>query len=205
MQAETTAPLGLRLEVEYPQRLSRIDLLLKSFLGWLYVDIPHGLALYLLGILAGVVQVIAFVAILVTGRYPAGLFNFMVGYLRWSVRYQAYRNLLLTDSYPPLSLGTERYPLALEVERPERLSRGLAVLKLLLGWLYAGVPHGVALIVYGVVVAVTTFLSWFAILFTGRYPRPFFNLAVGILRWSARLNAYLYLMRDEYPPFHGRP
>ena len=204
-RTEAVPPVGTRLEVPYPERLSRLHLLAKTFLGWLYVGIPHELALYVLGIIANVVQLVALVAILITGRYPRGLFNFMEGYLRWGLRVIAYWATFLTDSYPPFSIEPGRHPVRFEVEYPERLSRLLALAKYFLGWLYVLIPHGLALLVYGVVVAVALVVAWFAVLFTGRYPRGIFNLVVGLLRWSYRVNVYLYLMRDEYPPFHGRP
>jgi hypothetical protein len=93
------------------------------------------------------------------------------------------------------------YPSNVTVEYPERLSRGQVVLKGLLGWLYAGIPHGVILYFYGIAVGVVTFIAFFIILFTGKYPRGLFDFVVGYMRWTQRLSAYLSLMRDEYPPF----
>ena len=89
--------------------------------------------------------------------------------------------------------------------RPERgLSRKLALLKVLLGWLYVGIPHGIALFIYGIAVTVAVFISAWSVLLFGRYPRTLFDFNLGFLRWSARVDAYLTLLRDEYPPFHGR-
>ena len=95
------------------------------------------------------------------------------------------------------------YPVTFQVEYPERLSRGLVVLKGLFGWLYVGIPHGIILMFYGIAVAVVTFIAWWAILFTAKYPRGMFNFVVGYVRWSNNVNVYLYFMRDEYPPFSG--
>lgn len=97
-----------------------------------------------------------------------------------------------------------KHPANLTVDYPPKLSRGLAVLKLLFGWIYVGIPHLVILWLYGIAAAVVTFIAFWAILFTGKYPRGMFDFVVGYMRWSARVNAYLYLMRDEYPPFTGR-
>lgn len=94
-----------------------------------------------------------------------------------------------------------RYPANFTVEYPERLSRGLAVLKLLFGWLYAGIPHGIVLGFYGIAAGVVTFVAFWVILFTGKYPRGMFDFVVGYMRWNIRVDTYLYLMRDEYPPF----
>ncbi len=94
-----------------------------------------------------------------------------------------------------------RYPVHVFMEYPDRLSRGKVVLKLLFGWLYAGIPHGIVLWLYGIAVAVVTFIAFWVILFTGKFPRGMFDFIVGYMRWSTRLTAYLGLMRDEYPPF----
>ncbi len=95
------------------------------------------------------------------------------------------------------------YPVNFQVEYPERLSRGLVVLKGLFGWLYVGIPHGIILFFYGIAVAVVNFIAWWAILFTAKYPRGMFDFGVGYMRWNNNVNAYLSFMRDEYPPFSG--
>jgi hypothetical protein len=77
------------------------------------------------------------------------------------------------------------------------------VLKFLLGWLYVGVPHGIILCLYGIAVGVITFIAFWVILFTGKCPRGMYDFVVGYWRWSMNVNAYLSLMRDEYPPFSG--
>jgi hypothetical protein len=94
-----------------------------------------------------------------------------------------------------------RYQVNVTVEYPETLSKGKVVLKGLLGWAYAGIPHGIVLWLYGMAVSIVTFIAFWIILFTGKYPRGLFDFVVGYLRWSMRLTAYLSLMRDEYPPF----
>lgn len=199
MQAAVT------LTIEYPRRLSRLHLLLKTFLGWVYVGVPHGIILYIYGILAQLATFIAFFAILITGRFPRGLFNFVVGYQRWSTRVLAYWFFHLVDAYPPFSNSAPSNPVTLEVAYPQRLSRGLVLLKLFLGWAYAGIPHGIVLFFYVIAVLVVLFVAWWTILIIGRSPRGLFNFVVGWVRWSTRLNIYLLILRDEYPPFHGRP
>ena len=201
----STGAAPIRLSVEYPERLSRLHLLLKSFLGWLYVLIPHGIVLILYGLVTWAVTFIAFFAILFTGKYPRGLFNFVVGYHRWSLRVDAYLWNLMTDRYPPFSAGTGDHPVNLEVDYPERLSRGMVVLKMFLGWLYVGIPHGIALLIYGILAFIALFVSWWAILILGRFPGGLFNFILGYMRWSTRVGLYFSLLRDEYPPFSGRP
>jgi hypothetical protein len=94
-----------------------------------------------------------------------------------------------------------RYPADITVEYPETLSRGKLILKVLFGLLYAGIPHYFVLYFYAIAVAVVTFIAFWCILFTGKYPRGLYDFVVGYMRWSQRVNIYLSLMRDEYPPF----
>ena len=95
------------------------------------------------------------------------------------------------------------YPVTLTVEYPERLSRGWVLMKVFFGWLYVGIPHIIILYFYGIAVGIVTFIAFFAILFTGKYPKGMYDFVVGYMRWSLRVNAYLGLLRDEYPPFSG--
>ncbi|MDT7943032.1 MAG: DUF4389 domain-containing protein [Dehalococcoidia bacterium] len=95
-----------------------------------------------------------------------------------------------------MSGAGQAYPLVFDVEYPERLSRLLIFVK----WLLA-LPHWIILYGLGVLVGAITFVAWFAILFTGRYPRELFDLVVKSWRWQANVAAYVGLMRDEYPPF----
>lgn len=94
---------------------------------------------------------------------------------------------------------------SLTVEYPEKLSRGWVVLKVLFGWLYVGIPHGICLALYGIAVSIVVFISFWAILFTGKYPKGMFDFVVNYMRWSLRVAAYwTNLLRDEYPPFSGQ-
>ena len=96
------------------------------------------------------------------------------------------------------------YPVTFTVEYPERLSRGLVVLKGLFGYFYVGIPHGIILGLYGIAVNIVTFIAFFAILFTGKYPKGMFDFVIGYMRWSVNVTAYWpNLLRDEYPPFSG--
>ena len=88
------------------------------------------------------------------------------------------------------------YPLRIEGELDDHLSRWLWLVK----WLLV-IPHIIVLILVGIAWVVTAIIAWFAILFTGSYPDGLYNFGVGYLRWSLRVEAYLLLMRDEYPPF----
>jgi Domain of unknown function (DUF4389) len=94
-----------------------------------------------------------------------------------------------------------KYPANYTVAYPEKLSRGHLLLKVFLGWAYVGIPHGIILACFGVAVSVITFVAFWIILFTGKYPKGLYDFVVGYNRWSMRVNTYLTLLRDEYPPF----
>lgn len=180
----------VRFDVEYPEELSRLLIFVKLLLA-----IPHLFILYALGVVQSVITIIALFAILFTTRYPEGLFKISVGVLRWQANVSAYI-LLLRDEYPPFSWDAGEYPLTLEVEYPDTLNRWLPLVK----WLLA-IPNAIVLAILGFVAYILVFFAWFAILFTGKFPRGLFDFIVGTQRWTLRLNAYIYLMRDEYPPF----
>lgn len=91
-----------RVTVDYPASLSRGKLLLRTFFGWAYVGIPHGVCLGLYGFAASIVMFIAWWVVLFTGKYPKGMFDFVLGYYRWGVRVGAYMGFM-TDVYPPFS------------------------------------------------------------------------------------------------------
>jgi len=187
----TAASYPLRYDVEYPERLSRW----KIFVKWL-LAFPHVLIVGALGTVAYVMIFIAWFAILFTGRYPEGLFNFVVGVYRWNANVNAYTSLL-RDEYPPFSMEAGRYPVTFEVDYPERLSRWLIFVK----WLLA-IPNVIVLMVLGLAYYVTLIIAWFAILFTARYPEGLFRFGVGVQRWSLRVSAYaIYLFTDKYPPY----
>lgn len=147
-----------------------------------------------LGGVALVTAIIAWFAIVFGARFPAGLWSLSAMYLRWRVRAVAYL-MLLRDEYPPFVDAS--YPAALHVtEPPTPRDRVTVAFRLVLG-----LPHIVVLWFLGVAWALTTVIAWFVILFTGSYPAPLFRFGVGVLRWTTRVEAYLLLLRDEYPPF----
>ena len=148
----------------------------------------------LLGAVAFLCAVIAWFAILFTGRHPRGLWDLAAFYLRWRVRVVAYA-ALLRDEYPPFGDGD--YPATMNVEQPVGDRNKLTVaFRLLLA-----IPHLVVLSVLGVLWFVTTIVAWMSILATGRYPEVLYRFGVGMLRWNTRVEAYALLLVDDYPPF----
>jgi Domain of unknown function (DUF4389) len=185
-----TPEYPLRFEVEYPEELNRWLPLVK----WL-LAIPHLLIVYALVNVAYVIQFIAFFAILFTTKFPEQLFEFVVNIYRWQMNVSAYTGLM-RDEYPPFSWEPGQYPVNFEIDYPEQLNRWLPLIKWLLAF-----PHYVVLFALFIAAAVVWIIAFFAILFTTRFPRGLFEFNVGVFRWWQRVNAYVYFMRDEYPPF----
>ena len=215
MTVPTAYPVHVDASLDAPSRLLWL-------VKWL-LAIPHYVVLVFLWLAFLVLSLVAFVAILVTGRYPRPLFEFNVGVLRWTWRvgYYAY-GALGTDRYPPFTLAEDvDYPAQLRVDYPEHLSRGLVLVKT---WLLA-LPHylGVGFFVGGTTVLGTTaadrtddgrmaaaqtgligllvLIAAVVLAVTGRYPRAVFDFILGMNRWVLRVAAYAALMTDKYPPF----
>ncbi len=212
----TTAP-----PAPYPLMLNgRLDPGLSRWL-WLVkwvLAIPHYLVLGFLWIGFVAATVVAFVAILVTGRYPKALFYYDVGVLRWSWRVAHYSwSALGTDRYPPFTLDdVPDYPARLDVTYPEHLSRSLLLVK----WWLLALPHYVVvgLLVGGGIwvagrddpwlgtasgglIGVLVLVAAVVLAVTGRYPVALYDLVLGLNRWVYRVAAYAALMTDVYPPF----
>ncbi|MDV8001408.1 DUF4389 domain-containing protein [Rhodococcus sp. IEGM 1408] len=205
-------PDPLRLTGHLDPGVSRWMWLIK----WL-LAIPHYIVLGLLWFALVVVTIVAFFAILITGRYPRSLFLFSVGVLRWHWRVGFYAySALGTDRYPPFSLAPAGYPAELDVVYPERLSRGLVLVK----WWLLAIPH---LLILGIItgggavmssaserggpewsislLGLLVLIAAIGLLFTGRYLPGLFDLIIGLNRWANRVGSYVLLLRDEYPPF----
>jgi hypothetical protein len=147
-----------------------------------------------LGTAAGVMAVISWFGIVFVATHPVGLWDFGTFYLRWRSRAVPYL-MLLRDDYPPFGEGA--YPTTFEVAgRPGERNRWSVGLRI-----FYALPHLIVLIFVNLAWVVTTIVAWFSILFTGRYPARLYDFGVGVLRWDLRVEAYLLLLRDEYPPF----
>ncbi len=208
----------VRIRGDRDEHVSRWLFLVKWFLL-----IPHIIVLVFLLIGFVVVWIISLFAILFTGKYPRGMFDYNVGVLRWLWRVDFYGyGALGTDRYPPFSLNTQDdYPADLYIRYPEKLSQGLVLVK----WWLLAIPHWIVVSIFGG----ASFLWWtwgdnrdgnwgwqaplgglrpallifaaIATLFTGNYPRPLWDIIMGMNHWIYRVYGYASLTTDEYPPF----
>jgi hypothetical protein len=216
MSAVSAQPV--RVEGRLDPQVSRWLWLVK----WL-LALPHFIVLFFLLIAFVLLTIVAFFAILFTGRYPRSIFDFNVGVLRWGwrVAYYSY-GALGTDRYPPFTLApVPDYPASVEVQYPEQLSRWRVLVK----WWLLAIPHYIVLGVLlgggglacgagwdedrdewragggpGLIMLLVLFAA-IALLFTTRYPRGIFDFVMGLNRWVLRVVAYAALMTDAYPPF----
>ncbi len=216
--AETQQTYAARLEIDYPEQLDRVTTLFRVFLV-----IPIAIVLSLVsaaatstteiyqsgeviekttstgGGIAGGLSAATALMILFRQRYPRWWFDFLLAFNRFGTRVGAYL-ALLTDRYPSTE---DEQSVHLELDYPdarEDLNRWLPLVK----WLLA-VPHYVVLFFLAIGAFVAVVIAWFAILFTGRYPRGLFDYVVGVGRWALRVQAYAFLLlTDSYPPFSLR-
>ncbi len=213
----TTVAYPVRVRATLDEPLSRWLWLVKWFLA-----IPHFVVLAFLWLAFVVLSVVAFFAILFTGRYPRGIFDFNVGVLRWSWRVSYYTyGALGTDQYPPFTLAeVPDYPAHLEIGYPDHLSRGLVLVKwwllaipqyivvgLLVGGAWLAWHVGDQTVSYGGggLIGILVVVAGVLLLVTGSYPRPLYDLVLGLNRWVLRVAAYAALMTDSYPPFRLDP
>jgi hypothetical protein len=147
----------------------------------------------LLGAAAYVLAIVSWFTLLISGTHLPGIREFTLYYLRWRVRSLAYM-ALFADEYPPFGDGP--YPATVEVTAPAARDRVSIGVRLLLA-----LPHLVVLIFLTIAWLLVTILAWFSILFRGTYPVSVASFATGVMRWCVRVEAYMLLLVDEYPPF----
>jgi hypothetical protein len=183
----------VEFEADYPQ--DGIARWRPFIQGWL-LAIPHWFALLFVELAAFCVIFVAWFAVLITGRYPEGMFNFVAGAVRWVNRVSGY-TYLMTEEYPPFSMGEEpRYPIRTRFQYPDKIARWRPLVQ----WL-AAIPHVIALYFVALGAFVAFVIAWFAIVFTKKFPEGLFGFIEGYMRWNTRVVAYYLWMTEEYPPF----
>jgi hypothetical protein len=193
----------MNFDIKHQESYSRGELLLRSFFGFFYIMIPHMFILFFLSIASMFMGFIAFWSILFTGAYPKGMYEFQVKFRRWQLRVNA-RLLNLSDGYPQFGLDTEDNNVTFDIKYPESLSRGNLLLRAFFGIFYIMIPHMFVLYFRMIGTYFVIFIAWWAVLFTGEYPKGMHNFVVGTLRWAMRLGLYLGNMTDTYPAFTGK-
>jgi hypothetical protein len=161
------------------------------------VAIPWIIVAYIYGIVAEIAAIIAWFAIVFTGKYPEGLYDFNAGYLRMSSRTNSFL-YLLTDEFPPFG-GEEAsgYPVRIGVPAPlggyDRLKTGLRLI--------IGIPVMLLAIVQAIILYVVAIIAWFAILFTGKLGEGLFNPMRSAMAYLVRTSGYFLLITEDWPPF----
>ena len=193
----------MKLNITHQERYSRSELLLRGIFGVIYIVLPHLFLLFFFSLWGSILSVVAFISIIFTGRYPESMFKYQVKLLRWNLRLSA-RLANLADDYPAFGLdGTDEHT-SLEVPYPERISRGLTIVRLLFGVIYVILPHAIFLYfrtLWGVILSIYAFLS---VLFTATFPKGAHDFLVGTIRWQYLVNLYMGNMTDTYPPFSSK-
>jgi hypothetical protein len=179
-------------EADYAEQRNRLTTFFR-----LILVIPVGIVLYVFGIVASIAIVIAWFAIVITGRYPAGLYSFVADFNRFVARVTAYA-VLLTDPYPAFSGADDpAYPVRMQFAGPlESYSRLKTLVRIILA-----IPIVIVRYVIGLLLEIGAVAAWFVILVTGKMPRGLFDLMVLANSYTARSDAYLYLLTETYPPF----
>jgi uncharacterized protein DUF4389 len=162
-----------------------------------FVQIPWVIVAALYGFVATFAVVIAWFAILFTGRYPEGLYNFVAGYIRMAARVNAF-SYLLTDEYPPFNGEDDPgFPVRVGIPGPlDSYSRVKVFFRYIIG-----IPVMILGFIQSIILAVVTLIAWFAILFTGRHPEGLFGPGRSALAYLTRAGAYFSLLTEDWPPF----
>ena len=212
-QAE--GPYPVSYAIDRPERYNRLTVAFRailvipqallvggggSYFGYVFFRNGTGTR-YLLNLLSsgilnyviGFLVVLAWFAIMFTGRFPESMRDFCIRIWRWAQNVHAYATLL-ADPYPPFGDGP--YPLQLGITPARHYNRLTVFFRI-----FMGIPHYIVLFFLGIAQGVVTIIAWFAILFTGEYPPSLYDFSVGVTRWSVRVAAYMLLFVDDYPPF----
>ncbi len=208
MAEAPTTSYPVRFDVEYPERLNRLSTAFRIFLfipvaiflalvGGFETNLNFSTAARGAGLSGGGVVLAIWAAVIVRQYVPYWLFDFQVALMRFQIRAWGYLTLL-TDRFPAFE---GEYPINFDVSYPEHLSRWkVAIWKII-----TSIPHFIILFFLSLAVFVVVVIAWFAILFTGRFPRGLHQFVAGVYRWSLRVQVYVFSLTDEYPPFSLEP
>jgi hypothetical protein len=186
-----TAAYPAVTEFDWQEEYSRFMPIVKGLLL-----IPHWVVLFFIWIAALFAIVGAWFAVLFTGKYPPGIHRFLVGTMRWTTRVSAY-GLFMTDAYPPFSFDPDdNYPARFDAGYTEQIARW----RPLVHWLLV-IPYAIVASVLLWVAYIVSFIAFFTILFTKKFPQGLFDFNVVALRWSNRSSFYQLWMTEKYPPF----
>ena len=179
-------------EADYSDRRDRLTAFFRLILA-----IPLFIYLYVFGIAAAIAVIIAWFAIVITGRYPQGLYDFLAGFNRVAARMTAY-TVLLCDPYPPFGLGDDpSYPVRMQFAGPlPDYSRLKTFFRFILA-----IPILIVRYVLGLLIEIGAIFAWFVIVITGKLPRDIFDLMVLGNSYVSRSDSYLLLLTETYPPF----
>jgi Domain of unknown function (DUF4389) len=184
-------PYPVTFEADYVERRSRLTTFFRLILA-----IPHVIVLMFYGFAALVVIVIAWFALLFTGRWPQGMYDFVAGFWRYSVAVNGYL-YLLTDDYPPFGPQVDDYPVRLNVAPPKHAySRLKVLLRIILA-----IPPYIISYALSIVAHVGAVLAWFAIVVTGRQPKGLQDMIVLGISYQQRAYVYMSLITEDWPPF----
>lgn len=178
-------------EVDYAARRSR----LTTFFRFILI-IPIAIWLWLYEIVAAIAILIAWIVIVITASYPRALYDFVAGFTRTLARATAY-GALLCDPYPPFGGGDDpSYPVRMHFTRLDRYSRAKTFFRFILQ-----IPILIMRYVIGLLLQIAAVAAWFVIVITGRLPRGLFDVMVLANSYTARSDAYVFLLTETYPPF----
>ena len=163
--------------------------------------IPHFLILWFYAVVVGFLILIVWYPVLTRGEYPRWGYEIIGGYLRWTVRVQAYVGLMAAP-YPPFSTQPGNYPVEVDFPETQQLNPlwGIPILGIVARAVLA-IPHLIVLWLLGVLVGFLYLILWFPVLVNGRFPSWGYDLVGGTARWATRVSAWVLLMADPYPPF----
>ncbi len=193
----------IKIDVKRQERYSKLQLLARTFLGPLYLVLPHALFLGVLGFGSRVYYIYGAFMVLLTGELPESVHRYQSRFLRYASLVHI-RVFDLADGYPSFDLDAVDDSMEWEVpyrSTPDRLS---VLLRLLFAPIFVWLPHLALWGIRNFINVILAMVAFFIVLFTGKYPPRLFEIQVGTLRWLLRVYAYDLLLTDTYPPFSGK-